>query len=96
MSDSGVPSSTMRPCSITSTRSAIATVESRCAMMIAVRSASSVVRPCCTSRSLGMSSELVASSRISTAGSARNARANEISWRCPADTRPPRLFTSVS
>ena len=61
-----------------------------------VRSASSFVRPSCTRRSLGMSSELVASSRMSTAGFARNALANEISCRCPALTRPPRLFTSVS
>ena len=45
MSSAGVPSSTMRPCSMTSTRSAIATVDSRCAMMIAVRSASRVVQP---------------------------------------------------
>ena len=49
-----------------------------------------------TRRSDGMSSEEVASSRISTAGRARNARAKEISWRCPAETRPPRLLTSVS
>ena len=35
------------------------------------------------------------SSRISTAGSARKARANATSWRCPALSRPPRLATSV-
>ena len=35
-------------------------------MMIAVRSASRVCRPSCTRRSLGMSRDAVASSRIST------------------------------
>ena len=48
-------------------------------MISAVRCPSSFVRPSCTIRSEGMSSELVASSRISTFGSARNARAKEIS-----------------
>ena len=47
-------------------------------------------------RSLGMSSDDVASSRISTAGSARNARANDTNCRWPADRRPPRFRTSVS
>ena len=65
-------------------------------MITAVRSASIVRRACCTSRSLGDVEDSVASSRISTAGSARNARANPTSWRCPADSRPPRLRTSVS
>ena len=75
------------------TRSAISTVDSRWAMMIAVRSARIVRRARCTRRSLGMSSDDVASSRISTAGSARNARANATSCRWPADSRPPRLPT---
>ena len=43
-------------------------------MITAVRSASSVRSARCTSRSDGMSSDDVASSRMSTAGSARNAR----------------------
>ena len=45
---------------------------------------------------VGTSSDDVASSRISTAGSARNARANATSCRCPAESRPPRRWTSVS
>ena len=80
----------------TSTRSEPITVDSRCAMTTDVRSASRVCRPSCTSASPGTSSELVASSRMSSAGSARNARANDTSWRCPADSRTPRLSTSVS
>ena len=60
------------------------------------RSASTVSSARCTNRSLGMSSDDVASSRINTAGSARNARANATNCRCPADSRPPRLATSVS
>ena len=44
----------------------------------------------------GTSSELVASSRMSTSGSARKARANATSCRCPAESRPPLLATSVS
>ncbi len=96
MSSSGVPSSTIRPCSITSTRSAISTVDSRCAITTAVRPFSTVAMARCTARSPGMSSELVASSRISTAGSASSARANATNCRCPAEIRPPRLRTSVS
>ena len=65
-------------------------------MITAVRSARIVRSACCTSRSLGTSRLEVASSRISTAGSARNARANATSWRWPAESRPPRLATSVS
>jgi phosphoribosylformylglycinamidine synthase len=80
-SSAGEPSSTMRPCSRTSTRSAISTVDRRCAMISAVRSARIVRSARCTNRSLGMSSEDVASSRMSTAGSPRKARANATSWR---------------
>ena len=39
--------------------------------------------PCCTSASVRVSMELVASSRIMAGGSATAARAMEISWRCP-------------
>ena len=80
----------------TSTRSAISTVVRRWAMITAVRSASSVRSARCTSRSDGMSSDDVASSRISTAGSARNARAKATSCRCPAESRAPFWCTSVS
>ena len=79
---SGVPSSTMRPSWTTRTRSAVSTVESRCAMISAVRPAPGHP-PVPASRTFhagarpgragpgardGMSSEDVASSRISTAG----------------------------
>ena len=90
------PARRPRPCSSTSTRSAISTVLSRWAMITAVRSARIVCSARWTSRSLGTSRLEVASSRISTAGSARKARANATSCRCPADSRPPRLATSVS
>ena len=93
---SGGPSSTMRPASTTITRSAISTVVRRWAMITAVRSSSSVRSACCTSRSDGTSSDEVASSRMSTAGSARKARANDTSWRCPDDRRAPFWWTSVS
>ena len=56
----------------------------------AVRSA------CCTNLSEGRSSDDVASSRMSTRGSARNARAKATSCRCPEDRRTPRRRTSVS
>ena len=52
-------------------------------MITAVRSARTVRSARCTSRSDGTSSDDVASSRISTAGSARNARANATSCRWP-------------
>jgi hypothetical protein len=48
-------------------------------MMIAVLSASKVFRPCWTILSEGISNELVASSRINTAGLAIKALAKEIS-----------------
>ena len=51
------------------------------AMMTAVRPASRVFSPLWTIRSDGISSDDVASSRISTAGFARKARANEMSCR---------------
>ncbi|CAM5502817.1 hypothetical protein SCYAM73S_04154 [Streptomyces cyaneofuscatus] len=96
MSSAGAPSSTMRPPSITSTRSAISTVDRRWAITTAVRPCSIVSMARCTARSPGMSRELVASSRIRTAGSASRARAKATNWRWPAEIRPPRLRTSVS
>src|SRR5690348_14497237 len=95
-SRSGGPSSTISPPLITSTRSAIATVDRRCAIISAVRPARIVRSAACTARSLGRSSSEVASSSTSTAGAARKTRANETSWRWPADSRPPRLPTSAS
>ncbi len=63
--------------------------------MSAVRPFSTVFMALCTARSAGMSSADVASSRITTGGLARNARAREMSCRCPAENRPPPLCTSV-
>ena len=65
-------------------------------MMKAVRPRSSVRNARWTRRSEGRSRDDVASSRISTFGSARKARANATSWRCPDDSRTPRRRTSVS
>ena len=50
-------------------------VESRCAITKLVRSVRSAAIACCSNSSVRVSTELVASSRISSAGSARNARA---------------------
>lgn len=44
------------------------TVESRWAMMMAVRLATNVFKPCCTGGSLGISNDAVASSRMRTLG----------------------------
>ena len=71
----------IRPCSITNTRSAIATVDNRWAMITAVRPRNTVSSARWTARSAGMSNDAVASSRISTAGSARNARAKATNCR---------------
>ena len=80
----------MRPASTTITRSAISTVVRRWAMITAVRSSSSVRSACCTRRSEGTSSDEVASSRISTAGSARKARAKRHELALPG--REPRAL----
>src|SRR5205823_5848830 len=77
-------------------RSAMARVERRWAMTTAVRPDRSRARAWWTVRSLGRSSELVASSRIRTRGSARKARASATSCRWPAESDPPRLPTSLS
>ena len=71
--------------------------------MVAARWAMTmVVRPCITvasaaliSCSLVGSTELVASSRISTLGSARMARARAMRWRWPPDSEKPRSPISV-
>ena len=61
-----------------------------------VRSARSAAIACCTSTSVRVSTELVASSRISSDGSARNARAIVISCFSPALTLPPSSSITVS
>ncbi len=61
-----------------------------------VRSERSVVVAFCTSTSVRVSTELVASSRMSSDGSDRNARAMVMSCRSPADRLPPSSSTTVS
>ena len=84
------------PRSSTTRRSIRRTVESRCAMTIAVRLAISVHRASWISVSLSESSELVASSRMRIGASLRMARAIAMRWRCPPDSFTPRSPTSVS
>ena len=78
------PARRSTPSSITRIRSASRIVESRCAITNDVRSVRSAAIACCSSSSVRVSTELVASSRISSAGSARNARAIVTSCRSPA------------
>jgi len=71
-------------------------VESRWAMTKEVRLERSAFIACCTMTSVRVSTDDVASSKISNAGWDRNARAIVISWRSPAETDPPSWSTSVS
>ena len=77
----------MRPSSITAMRSAWRIVDSRWAITIAVRPNSAASRAACTCCSLSLSRWLVASSRITMAGSLSSRRA--IATRCfsPPDRR---------
>ena len=84
----------MRPCSSTRISSARRTVARRCAMMIDVRPRSSRSSACSIRISVGRSMFDVASSRIRMRGSARSARAIEISWRSPAESPAPPSRTS--
>ena len=84
------------PFSSTAIRSAPRIVESRCAITIAVRPASSRSSPVSIARSVRTSTFEVASSRIRIRGSASSARANAISCRWPAESETPRSPTSVS
>ena len=84
------------PPSSTSTRSAISTVESRCAITIAVRSARIVPqRPLHQplARDVQRRGGLVQDQHRRVG---QEARANATSCRCPAESRPPRLCTSVA
>src|SRR6266498_2232594 len=78
------------------TWSASITVESRWAMRMVVRPWRRRRRACCRRASVTTSRFEVASSRTSRAGSAIQARANETSWRSPADSLTPRSPISVS
>ena len=64
-------------------QSALRTVDSRWAMTKVVRPYMRPSMPCCTSISVRVSMEEVASSRISTGGSATAARAMASNWRWP-------------
>jgi len=93
---SWLPCWTMRPASITRMRSASRMVERRCAITKLVRSVRSAAIACCTSTSVLVSTEEVASSRISSDGSARNALAMVISCFSPALTLLPSKLMTVS
>ena len=89
------PCSTMRPRSRMTSRSMRRTVESRCAMTIAVRFSISVQSASWMSISLSESSELVASSSTRIGASFRIARAIAMRWRWPPESFTPRSPTSV-
>ena len=81
---------------MTTMRSARWAVVRRCAMRIAERPSRIASRARSTTVSLWRSSDDVASSRMSTRGRARKARASARSWRSPADRVWPRSCTGVS
>ena len=83
------PSSTMRPWSRTTMRSARRMVDRRWAMTIDVRPRISSAMPRSIRRSNSGSTLAVASSRISSRGSRHSARAKAISWRSPAEKFAP-------
>ncbi len=86
MSSSCEPFSTMSPCSITRMRSASRMVERRCAITNEVRPSRNAAMACWSSSSVRVSTDDVASSRISTEGRATNARAIVMSCFSPAET----------
>ena len=61
-----------------------------------VRPSRSAAMARCTSSSVRVSTELVASSRMRTAGSAMKARAMVSSWRSPAETLAASSSRTVS
>jgi len=95
-SSSGLPRSTMRPSSTTSTVSASRIVESRWAMMKLVRPRMRPIMPSWMCSSVRASTELVASSSTSRAGEASTARAMAISWRWPWLRLAPLSASTVS
>ena len=86
----------MSPCSITKITLASRMVESRCAITKDVRSERRAAMASWTRTSVRVSTEEVASSRISRAGSARKARAMVMSWRSPAEMLSPSASITVS
>ena len=95
ISCSCVPRSMMRPCSSTMMQSELRTVESRWAMTKVVRPRMRLSMPSCTIFSVRESMEEVASSRISTGGSAIAARAMASSCRCPWERLEPSPWSIV-
>src|SRR5699024_839453 len=91
-----VPCSTTSPASITTITSAARIVDNRCAI-------TTEVRPCCSfanaswmSASVRVSTDDVASSRISRRGLDKNARAMVSNWRSPVEMASESRLTSVS
>ena len=91
-----VPRAAIRPWSRTTTSSARAIVDRRCAMMIVVRPRMTSRRPVRMRASVVASTEAVASSRMRIRGSMRSARAIAMRCRCPPDKVIPRSPTTVS
>mmetsp|Transcript_61858 Transcript_61858/g.182644 ORF Transcript_61858/g.182644 Transcript_61858/m.182644 type:complete len:150 (+) Transcript_61858:1054-1503(+) len=98
MSSSCVPISRTFPSATYAILSAFRIVERRCAMTIVVRPRSSISlsRASCTTRSLSVSSALVASSRSRIRGFFTRARAMAMRCFCPPDICVPLSPTSVS
>jgi hypothetical protein len=92
-SPAGVPDSTMRPSETTAIWSAWAMVDSRWAMMMVVRPERSRWRASVVRASEAASRLLVASSRISRAGSAIQARAAASTSARVASGRPKRMLS---
>ena len=90
-----VPCSTMSPCSMTRMRSASRMVESRWAMTKLVRPLRRLVMASWTSISVRVSTELVASSRMSRSGAERKARAMVMSCFWPTETLDPSSSMTV-
>src|SRR5207247_2613007 len=88
-----VPCSIRRPSSITNRRDALRRVDKRCAIANTVRPATSRSSACWISRSVSVSTLLVASSRMRIRGSCRIARAIDTRWRSPPDSVCPRSPT---
>ena len=86
----------MRPLSITTSRSARLSVESRCAIAKTVRPATSLDSASWIFHSVSVSTLLVASSRIRMRGLCRIALAIEMRCRSPPDSVYPRSPTNVS
>ena len=90
-----MPCSTIRPSWITTTRSAPVIVERRWAMTNEVLPLNSRASARWITCSVCVSTDEVASSRIRMRGSARRARAKEMSCRCPTESMTPPSSTGV-